>query len=167
MKWKKLIRTLAPTISTALGGPLAGTATRYLLGEFLGGEGTEAQLEEALKNASPDQLARIKEIDNKFQIDMERIGVDLAAMEIDDRKDARSLARVNMWPQMILSVIFITGYFSLLSLVFSGKIAIDDSIRDMSNILIGVMTVNIPMIMQFWFGSSHGSKQKTKSIEDK
>jgi len=32
------------------------------------------------------------------------------------------------------------------------------------NIILGVLTAAIPMILQFWFGSSNGSKDKTAKL---
>jgi hypothetical protein len=34
--WKDIIRSIAPTIGTALGGPLAGTATKFIADKMLG-----------------------------------------------------------------------------------------------------------------------------------
>jgi len=164
--WKSIVGTLAPTIATALGGPLAGTATKFLSSALLGNEdASEHDIEAAILGANPDQLGKLREIDNSFKIEMKRIDVDVYALEVDDRKDARDMAKANMVPQMTLSTIFIGGYFVIVWMLFSGQVVIDDSIRDMSNILLGVLTANIPSIMQFWFGSSHGSKQKTKRHE--
>ena len=159
--WKSLIGTLAPTIATALGGPLAGTATKFLASSLLGDENaTQGDLEAAILGGNPEALANIKQIDADFKIEMERIEVDVYALEVDDRKNARDMAKVNMVPQMILSVIFIGGYFAIVYLLFSGQAKIAPEIRDVANILLGVMTGSIPTILQFWFGSSHGSKQK-------
>ena len=162
MKWKKIVANLAPTISTALGGPLAGTAVKYLVDEFIGEDGNESQLEGALIGATPEQLAKIKEIDSKFAADMAALDVDVYRISVDDRKDARGLAKVNMWPQIVLSVIFIVGYFALVFMLFAGKISISEDMKTTGNILLGVMTGAFPQIMSFWFGSSHGSKEKTK-----
>jgi len=161
MDWKKIVGTLAPTLATALGGPLAGTATKFLAAELLGDENaTEADIGEHLAGANPEQLAKLREIDNSFKLEMKRLNVDLEKLYVDDRNGARELAKVNMWPQIVLSFVFITGYFAIVYLLFSGSVVIDESIRDMSNILLGVLTANIPAIMSFWFGSSHGSKNK-------
>lgn len=160
-KWKSLLKTLAPTLATALGGPMAGTATKFLANSLLGNEDApQFEIEAALLGATPDQLAKIKELDNQFALEMAKLDIDVFNLEIEDRKDARALAKVNMWPQIVLSAIFILGYFGLVFTLFSGHIVIDDSIRDMSNILIGVLSGAFPAIMAFWFGSSHGSKQK-------
>jgi hypothetical protein len=161
-KWKGLLKNLAPTLATALGGPLAGTATKFLAESLIGDkDAPEAAIEAAMMNASPQELARIKEIDSDFAIEMAKIDIDVFEMEVKDRQGARDMAKVNMWPQIVLSTVFIGGYFGVIYMLFSGSIKIDPSIRDMSNILLGVMTANIPSIMAFWFGSSHGSKQKS------
>jgi hypothetical protein len=161
--WKRLVGSIAPTIATAMGGPLAGTAVKFLAGELLGDEdATHGAIQSAIIGSSPENLAKIKEIDAKFKIEMERIGVDVYELEIEDRKDARALAKVSMGPQIALSVLFIGGYFFILYLLFSGSVKVGSDLKDISNILLGVMTANIPSIMAFWFGSSHGSKTKVK-----
>lgn len=165
--WRSIIETLAPTIASALGGPLASGAVRYLSAKLLGREdASEEELAKAIAGASPSDLAKLRKIDADFKVEMERVGVDIFALVVSDRKSARDLAKINMLPQIILSTVFILGYFVLVFILFSGQIKIDDSIRDMSNVLIGVITANVPSIMQFWFGSSHGSKQKTEDIKN-
>ncbi len=162
MNWKNIVSNLAPTIATALGGPLAGTATKFLANEFLGNsDANEKDLQAALVGATPEDLAKLREIDNKFALEMSKLDIDVFALEVEDRKSARGLAKVNMRPQMILSTIFIGGYFVLIFLLFSGEVQITENIKDMANILLGVLTASIPSIMQFWFGSSSGSKEKS------
>ena len=161
MSWKKIVGNLAPTIATALSGPLAGTATKFIASELLGNESaTEKDVEAFISNANPDQLAKLRQIDNDFSIKMAELDIDVFELEVKDRDSARSLAKVNMLPQIVLSALFILGYFAIVGILFSGAVIIDESIRDMSNILLGVLTANIPSIMSFWFGSSHGSKTK-------
>ena len=163
MNWKKIVGNLAPTIATALGGPLAGTATKFIASELLGnGNAKKRDIEAFISNATPDQLAKLRQIDNDFAIKMAELDVNVFELEVKDRDSARGLAKQNMWPQIILSTLFIIGYFLVVGVLFSGVVVINDSIRDMSNILLGVLTANIPTIMAFWFGSSHGSKLKTK-----
>ena len=166
-KWKQIIAGVAPTIATALGGPLAGAATKFLANALLGDENArESQIEAAILSATPDDLLNLRSIENDFKIKMEQIGVDIYKISVDDRKGARGMAvKTSMAPQCVLSVIFIGGYFGLVYMLFGGYIDINESIRDMANILIGVMTANIPQIMAFWFGSSHSSKVKTDKLK--
>ena len=158
---KKLIAGFAPTLASALGGPLAGGAVKFI-GDALFGKDTmnDAELEMAIANATPEELGALKKIDNDYKIAMGQQGIDVFKLETVDTQNARAMAIVNMWPQIILSIVFISGYFGLVYMLFSGQVKIDESIRDLSNILIGVMTANIPQIMAFWFGSSIGSKGK-------
>lgn len=163
-RWKDILGSIAPALATVVGGPMAGTAMKFLSNKLLGKEdATEEELSQAIMGATPEQLAKIKQIDADFKVQMEQIGVDIFALEIDDKKDARALAKLNMWPQVILSVIFIGGYFSIVALLINGKITIPNEQLQIVTVLIGVLTAGVANIMQFWFGSSHGSKTKSKS----
>jgi hypothetical protein len=71
--WKKLLGQLAPTVATALGGPMAGAATKYISQALLGHkDGSESDIEAALLNATPQEMAKFKEIENNFKADMKR-----------------------------------------------------------------------------------------------
>ena len=66
-----LLGSVAPSIATALGGPLAGMATKALSLALLGNEeGSEDDLQTALRTASPEQLATVKKIDADFKVQM-------------------------------------------------------------------------------------------------
>ena len=66
----------------------------------------------------------------------------------------------NKIPQIALSVLFITGYFAVLWMLLSGEIMIQENIRDVSIVLLGILAREVSSIMSFWFGSSSGSKDK-------
>ena len=56
-----LLGQIAPTIATALGGPLAGIAVKTLSAVLLGHEnGSEDDVKAAMTSASPDQLVALK-----------------------------------------------------------------------------------------------------------
>lgn len=168
MSWKDTLGALAPTIATALGGPLAGAATKFLANELLGDESAdENQLEEFILGANPEQLSNIKKLDNDFKIEMKRLDIDVMALSVDNTKSAREMAKINMWPQISLSVLFVVGYFSILIMMFTNFISPSESMKDPLLLLLGVMTRELPTIMQFWFGSSFGSKNKTEQLVNK
>ena len=56
--WKKTIGAIAPTIGTALGGPLGGLAGAALA-SVLGVENDPEQIGAAVANATPEQLSLI------------------------------------------------------------------------------------------------------------
>jgi hypothetical protein len=75
-----LLGQVAPTLATALGGPLAGLAVKTLSNVLLGNEeGSEAEVAAALRNATPDQLAEIKQIDADFKVRMAELRLILSA----------------------------------------------------------------------------------------
>lgn len=163
MGWKEIVSSIAPILGTALGGPFGGMAGKYLSGALLGDENAgEAALEDAVMNANPDIILKIKELDKSFELELKRIGLKKEQLVVDDRKDARKLYSVDKRPQMILSGVFIGGYFVLVYALITGGFKIDPSQTALVATLIGVLTAGVSNVMQFWFGSSSGSKDKTK-----
>ena len=80
MDWKSIVKSVAPILGTALGGPLAGTAIKVLGETILGdGEATETQVQEALlKGLNPDALVKLKEADQAFAVRMKELDIDVA-----------------------------------------------------------------------------------------
>ncbi len=175
--WKEIVRTVAPSLGSALGGPLGGVATKYIADKFLGNPNAgEAEIIEAVNSATPEQLAKLKQVDRDFEIEMRKLDIDVFKIEVDDRRSARELFKVNIWPQITLSAIFVIGYFFVLFyLLDPHKFTIpgpngqpvdinDDWIKGVFTTVLGVLTAAIPQILNFWFGSSLGSKEKTASL---
>mgnify|MGYP007132432234 CR=1 FL=1 len=68
---------------------------------------------------------------------------------------ARSVA----WAQIILSAVFLIGYFAMLGLFLLGRIATPPEWKDQLGILLGVLTAGVMLILQFWFSRSRPSDQ--------
>ncbi len=163
--WKALVKSLAPTLGAAVGGPAAGSALAVIGDLLLGNsKATEQQIEEAVKKATPEDYIALRQADNDYKLKMEELGVDVFKLEVDDRKDARSMAKVNMWPQIVLSALFITGYFVLAWAVLAGDVELTAGMMQVATMMLGVLTGAIPQILGFWFGSSSGSKDKTQKL---
>lgn len=165
--WKTIVRSVAPTLGAALGGPIGGVATKFLADKFLGNsDASEAELEQAIIGATPEQLATLKKLDNDFAIQMKKLDIDVFKLEVEDRKSAREMFKVNIWPQVTLSAVFVIGYFWVLYLLVSNATiknmaAENQALFGILATVIGVLTAAIPQILNFWFGSSMGSKEKT------
>ena len=161
MNWKDLIRNIAPAIGTALGTPVTGLAVKFLADKFLGNpNATEQEVADAVLGASPEKLLEIKKLDQQFAVQMKSLDIDVFKMEVEDRKSARELAKVDMRPHIYLSGIYTVGYFVVLYLFMTGGVQIAASVETAFNIVLGVMTAAQVKIMDFWFGSSYGSKVK-------
>ena len=163
--WRSIVRTVAPTLGTVLGGPLAGMAVKAIGDKLLGKpNATTEEVSEALANATPADLIKLKELDQQFAKDMKALDVDIFKLETADTQSARALFSVNYWPQMILSGLFIGGYFGVMCLYLTGHVTIPTDAKDMVTVLIGIMSASVTAIMAFWFGSSFGSREKTAAL---
>ncbi len=166
--WKEIVRSIAPTLGTALGGPMAGAATKFIADKLVGkAEASAQEIEQVILGASPEQLAKLKEIDNQFKLDMKNLEIDVYELEYKDRHSARQLFTVNIWPQIVLSTVFVLGYFGVLYFMMHTANGENPMLSNpVFTTILGVLTAAIPQILGFWFGSSLGSKEKTKSMTD-
>ena len=102
---------------------------------------------------------------------MRKLDIDVFKLEVEDRASARELFKVNIWPQIVLSAIFVIGYFGVLFYLFKSKdvgsaLSGENAewLQGVFTTISGVLTAAIPQILGFWFGSSLGSKEKTQSM---
>jgi hypothetical protein len=159
-----LLGSVAPSIATALGGPLAGMATKALSQALLGNEdGSEDDLQTALRAASPEQLATVKKIDADFKVQMKSLDIDLEALAVDDRKSARDMQKeVKDWIPRALAISVTLGYFGILAYVLVVGLPMNGS--EVLLMLLGTLSAGWTGIMAFYFGSSSGSQKKDALI---
>jgi len=159
-----LIGSVAPSIATALGGPLAGMATKALSQALLGNEnGSEDELKAAMSNASPEQLSVLKKIDADFKVQMKSLDIDLEALAVDDRKSARSMqTETKDWIPRALAVSVTLGYFSIIAFVLISGLPMNGS--EVLLMLLGTLSAGWTGVMAFYFGSSSGSQKKDSMI---
>jgi len=160
MSWKETLAAVAPTLATVLGGPLAGAAVASI-GKALLGDGNHSMgdIASAVANATPDQLLALKKVDADFEIKMKEL-------DIKNTEGARDLAKeTSIAPQVVLSIIYTIGYFGLMYAFVTGEVAINPDVKAEFNILLGALTAGQVQIMNFWFGSSSGSKEKTSKLK--
>lgn len=164
--WKKIVEGIAPTLATALGGPFAGVATKFIANQFLGdGNATEEEISAAVLGANADQLATLKQIDNDFKHKMKELDVDLARIDVDDRKSARASGdSVSHKPQMYLTGLTVLGFFLLLYFMLSGQITINDTLEKFLYMLIGSLLTFVSMIYRYWFGGSQTDERNMEKI---
>lgn len=164
MDWKSIVSSVAPTIATALGGPMAGAATKAIAGALLGKpEAKQPEIEQALKNATPDDLLKLKEADNQFTLKMEELGVDLEKIAADDRANARQreIALKDNAPKILAAVIVIGFFGTLYTIAF---VELPSGAQQPVSILLGALTAMLTQVGNYYFGSSAGSKAKTDAL---
>jgi hypothetical protein len=161
--WKSIIQTIAPTIATALGGPLAGAGVAALSQVLLGkNDGDEKDIALALQGASPEILAEIKKADQAFALRMKELDIDLEKLVYDDRKSAREReASVKDSTPRNLAYMIVLSFILILGAVLFGKAHIDTVL---AGTLIGYASAKCEQVLAYYFGSSRGSNEKTKLL---
>lgn len=159
-----LLGSVAPTIATALGGPVAGMAVKALSGALFGHEnGTDEDIQAALANPTGDQLAALKKIDADFKVQMKSLDIDLERIAAGDRDSARNMAvATHDWIPRVLAVGVTLGFFGIVAyiLIFGLPASGGEALL----MLIGTLGSAWTGVMAFYFGSSAGSKAKTDAL---
>lgn len=160
-----LIKQVAPTIATALGGPLAGLATKTLSEALLGNaDGSPDEIAAALGSATPDQLAKLREIDANFKVTMKKLDIDLAQIDAGDRDSARKreIALKDNTPMILAGVVCFGFFGTLIGLLLYG---LPPRGQDAVLILLGALSAAFTAIVNYYYGSSSGSKAKEQIID--
>ncbi len=163
---KGVLGIVAPTVATALGGPLAGIAVRTLSERLLGRpDGTEAELRDMIVSASPADLVRLKEIEAQFALEMKQAGVRLEQIAAADRDSARNREiKTGDWTPRVLGVLIIAGFFGLLVMMMFRQVP--EGAETVLNIMLGGLAAMTTAVVNYFFGSSAGSARKNDTIEN-
>lgn len=160
--WKSILKTVAPILGTAIGGPFGGMASKFLIDALGGDENTtEDQMQEMIEKANPETLLKLKTIDADFKLKMRELGIKEKDLDSKDRADARAMGiKTTLMPQMIISTIFVLAFAVILYTVFTESIEMTETQKTMTTYLLGILSAGMIQVMNFWFGSSSGSKEK-------
>ncbi|NTW60434.1 MAG: hypothetical protein HGA43_14870 [Nitrospirae bacterium] len=168
---KTILGKAAPALATALGGPLAGSAVKFLSGKILGKDDcTETELVKAIEGWTPAQRLELRKLDNEYNVALLQQGINVFELEVRDRESARQMAVAtrNMWPQMLLAILYNLGFFGILSALIvsmSSAFELNAGIKDTLILLLGVMASELKNVNAFWVGSSYGSKEKSDQFQ--
>jgi hypothetical protein len=155
MDWLKQI---APTIATALGGPLAGMAVSAI-SKAVGVEPDQVQDMIANNKLSAEQIAQVKIAEIELQKQAQELGLNFAKLEVEDRKSAREMQATtrSMMPPILAGAVTV-GFFSIMVMMFFNKI---DSNNPAILMMLGSLGTAWTGIIAYYFGSSAGSQAKT------
>ena len=167
MNFTQIIKTIAPWIGTAIGGPFGSIAVETACSIFGLSDKTEDSLKKAISGASPEQLKALKDADQPFALKMQELGFnqvkDLEQVAAEDRKDARGLlVQIRSWVPAALSVVITLGFFLLLLGMMTDNLSIKDSQALL--ILLGSLATAFAQVMNFWFGTTSNSSRKDDII---
>jgi hypothetical protein len=155
MEWLKQI---APTVATALGGPLAGMAISAV-SKAIGVD--EDKVGDLIKDnkLTAEQIAQVKVAEIELQKQAQELGLNFAKLEVDDRKSAREMQATtrSVVPPVLAGLVTI-GFFGILIMMLLGKV---DSNNPAILMMLGSLGTAWTGIIAYYFGSSAGSQAKT------
>ena len=162
-----LLGQVAPTIATALGGPLAGMAVKTLSEALLGrADGTAQDVSDALASASPEQLSSIKQIDADFKVKIKELDIDLERISAKDRDSARQMQmQTQDWIPRVLALLITVGFFGILTYMLLN--GMPQSGTEALLMMLGALGTAWTGVVNFYYGSSAGSKAKTDAMNMK
>jgi len=157
-----MISILAPTIASALPGPLGGAAKKVVT-ELLGlDKGTPmAEIEKVLAESSPDTLTTLAELDNDFKVQMKTLDVAAAKAHHVDRADARQreIKLKDKTPQAMGWIILLTWGGVMVALFVYEPPGAN---KELLSIAFGMLSMLVGKVSNYFFGSSAGSARKTE-----
>lgn len=160
---KQLLGVLAPTIGTAILGPIGGVAGK-ILADKLGVD--KAELDTVLANPSPEQVVAIKNAETEFQKFCMAHDIDVERLHQQDRADARKRQTDNPDDKTTthLAWLYTIGFFAALAAQFAivfSEIQIQPNAMRMLDATTGVLFALMMGPKEYYFGSSSSSKLKT------
>lgn len=155
-----LLEKLAPTIATAVAGPLAGTAVTFLEKALNLAPGAGAQsVATVLSAATPEQLAAIKTADNDFAVKMGELHISVTKLDTDDRASARARqAAIKDSTPAILAYVLTVGLFGFI--VLMSLVNIPANSAQALNLTLGSIGTAWVAMISYYYGSSRSSQSK-------
>jgi len=157
MNW---LEQVAPTIASALGGPLAGLAVSAV-SKALGID--ESKIDETIKSAklSADQIAQLKLAELELQKQAASLGLNFEQLAVQDRTSARNMQTTTKSLIPGALAFFVTvGFFGILYALMAGYATKSDELM----IMLGSLGTAWTGIIAFYFGSSAGSQNKDEML---
>jgi len=176
MDWEKLVGTItkvAPMLGTIVGGPAGGavgTAVK-LIANTLGVEETPDAIEAEIK-ANPGALLKLKKIEADNKVELRKLVLEQERMRLADVSSARSREvditkatgkrDVNLY---LLAWTLVIGFFGLVGLLCFKTLPADSN--GVIFLLFGTLATSFGAVIQYFFGSSKSSSEKTELLAKK
>lgn len=163
--WKSVIASVAPALATALGGPLAGVATKALADKLLGNpDASEEEVAAAVQGMRPEDLVKLRQIDSEFNAQLVNAGIRLEEIAAADRDSARQreIKTGDSWTPRGLAVLVVGGWLTIQWFLLHN--VIDGTMRELIARVLGTLDGALMLVLSYFFGSSSSSQQKDDVI---
>jgi len=150
----RLLGSVAPALASIVAGPAGGAAVSAIAKVFGVADTVEAVTQAVA--ADPDAALKLA------QIDLETIRVQHANTENARAMQVAALAQSDVFSKRF--TMYLTSFWSIAAAVYIGFITFsvipDKNIRFADTILGFILGTVVATLLNFWFGSSIGSKEK-------
>ena len=153
---KNVIGAVAPTLGTALGGPMGGMAAK-MISDVLGVPNNSKSINKAMAEATPEQMLELKKAEQSFELQMKELDVDIFGLETADKQDARGKFSKD-WTARIIGVVVVGGFMGYIFLVTLQPP--EQNSEALINLVLGYLGGLASAIISFYFGASHSPDNK-------
>lgn len=166
MDWQDTLKQLAPTVATALLGPLGGMAVSSI-GSILGiDKPTQDSITKAIQSGqlTPDQVSKLKELDLQYQSEEKERGFRYEELAFKDRDSARireSSTKDNV--NRNLAYFIIAAFIATVGCTLAGWTKVDSVL---AGTLIGYLSAKAEQVLSYYFGSSSGSRENQAAMRN-
>ena len=155
------LKQIAPTVATALGGPLAGLAVEAV-SKVLGVSTEETQKLLDTGKMTADQIAQVKVAEIELQKQAQALGLNFEQLAVQDRSSARGMQiATNSKLVPVLAVIIVGSFIAVVIGTLLGLSKIEGA---MAGTLVGYLSAKAEQVVAFFFGSSSGSQRKDELL---
>lgn len=167
MNWLETLKTLAPTVATALGGPLAGAAVSALGGILGVPDATQATIGNLFKDGqlTAENLAEIRKLELQYQNDEKERGFKYSELEFKNQDSARQMqiATHSKMPGT-LTILVTIGFFSILALLFFHP---ELKGNEIVMVMVGQLSAVWAGCVSFYTGTTYSSASKNSLLSAK
>lgn len=160
----QVLKTVAPTLATAVGGPF-GALAGSVLSAVLGTPPDDPKaMETALLTATPETLLALRKAEQDFTVRMRELGISEEKLVYDDIANARGreIALKDWTPRVIAFVVILLVLIAEGSMFFNGQPKGLDGV--VLGRILGTLDSALMLVLGYYFGSSAGSAAKTDAI---
>jgi len=148
---KNVVGALAPTLGSALGGPLGGQAASVIAG-VLGCKTDPGSINQAMHVATPEQMMELKKAEQRFELQMKELEVDIFALEVQDKQEARGRFSKD-WTARIMGIAVVGGFMGYIFLVTLQPP--EQTSEALINLVLGYLGGLASAVISFYFGASN------------
>ncbi len=148
---KNVIGAVAPTLGAAVAGPLGGQAAS-VIAQVLGCSTEPKKIQQAIQEATPEQMLELKKAEKEFELQMKELEVDVFALETADKQDARGKFSKD-WTARIMGIAVVGGFMGYIFLVTIQPP--EQNSEALINLVLGYLGGLASAVISFYFGASH------------